>query len=376
MMLLVVAVEFLVFLSPFGLTLSTSTRSAYAKTSPHQQIQGPYADNRYPGMENGKIAVWISPDGSMQLPTTNSPATFRTSDPSYSQATQEIINRNSFGVAEIFDGSIRKENKVDALHRLEEFVPLFRREAVMKTRQKDRHVTSRQDSENCQDCYSGLLTPSITYEDGSDIFKWDFPDWSNLYPTEFDDNIILPNGCYYESDVVGHIACNDSTIDRVPKNLTRQPLSVFDMSNTSVTVLYNGDFSEMRVVEMRLFSNPIETIRLNAFRNVIGLAGLYFQHNMVQFIDWSYFDGLDELQVLSLRGNRIGLAGKYEKQSKHPSVMHNLTYLDLAENPLVGLDAFVFWQLRDSPIEELNLKSCNLNYISEGKLLHLSHYLN
>ena len=177
-------------------------------------------------------------------------------------------------------------------------------------------------------------------------------DPSASYPAEFDaSNIDLPFGCHIvpvvkDTDPPGYLICNDSSMTRVPDDLPRQvALSIFEMNNTSVEILASGKFRLLDVVTMIFHSNPLlDTIELDAFDNVTNLHSLYIEHNSILTLDWKMFDGLDGLEMLSLKANQI----------------------DLTENPLGSLNEYAFWQLRESPIEELSLKSCGLSFIHQG----------
>ena len=199
-------------------------------------------------------------------------------------------------------------------------------------------------------------------------------DPSASYPAEFDaSNIDLPFGCHIvpvvkDTDPPGYLICNDSSMTRVPDDLPRQvALSIFEMNNTSVEILASGKFRLLDVVTMIFHSNPLlDTIELDAFDNVTNLHSLYIEHNSILTLDWKMFDGLDGLEMLSLKANQIDLTEKFKSAPDDSCFLPDLHYLDLSENPLGSLNEYAFWQLRESPIEELSLKSCGLSFIHQG----------
>jgi hypothetical protein len=120
---------------------------------------------------------------------------------------------------------------------------------------------------------------------------------------------------------------------------------------------------------MKFDSNPrLGTIELGAFDGVTNLHSLYIEHNSILTLDWKMFDGLDELEMLSLKANQIDLTEMFKVMPNDGDTcfLPDLHYLDLSENPLGSLNEYAFWQLRQSPIEELSLKSCGLSYIHQG----------
>lgn len=162
---------------------------------------------------------------------------------------------------------------------------------------------------------------------------------------------------------------------RVPADLPRQvALSIFEINNTNVEILASGDFRQLDVVTMIFGSNPrLDSIELGAFDDVISLRSLYVEHNSIVTLNWQVFDGLDGLEMLSLKANQIDLTTKFKDppDDEVTCFLPDLRHVDLSENPLGSLNQYVFWQLRESPIEELSLKSCGLSFIHQGISLYL-----
>lgn len=209
-------------------------------------------------------------------------------------------------------------------------------------------------------------------------------DPTNSYPTEFDaSDIDLPAGCYIVpvvkgQDPPGYLICNDSSMTRIPSDLPRQvALSIFEMNNTNVGILASGDFRQLDVVTIIFDSNAqLVTIEVGAFDGVTNLHSLYIEHSSIRTLDWQVFDGLDGLEMLSLKANQIDLTRMFKAppDGEDKCVLPDLHFLDLSENPLGSLNEYAFWQLRDSPIEELSLKSCGLSYIHQGTTTRLNFF--
>lgn len=227
----------------------------------------------------------------------------------------------------------------------------------------------RDGSASCSDCYGGFLFPSLTYPDGSDRFKSDYwsPSWENVNVTD-SNPANVSDGCYYAESPVGFLICDDDDVTDVPQNLP-PVLSVFKMNRTAVTVLRSNSFKGLRVQILNLEYNPsLSSIQKNAFRGVTGLQSLSLEYNALSSIHAGSFNGLDSLLILSFRGNLIDLSdvGTEEPAQNQTQPLPSLVYLNLADNPLGSLNKFIFWGLRNSSLEELNLQSCNLRYIHPG----------
>lgn len=339
--------------------------------------------NGFLSMEEGTIPAWVSPDGLMRVPSVQPASVMDDFGGGGSKDAEHMrINRN-FGA--VVPGihpplnpiKVSSEGKEDPVIRFAEFVPSLRHQMAARGR-RDKFSSAHKVTfqPDCADCYAEFLSPSLTYSDGSDIFKYDFFDPSHSFPPEFNDsNIKAPSNCYFETDWLGHLICHDRSITKVPANLPKVPLSIFELNTTGVQVLQRGDFDQLDVVVMKLEANLIETIEKGSFNTVTSIQSLYIKYNLIQTLDWQLFDGLTSLVVLSLRGNQIDLSKSFlDAPPAKTSFLPQLTHLDLSENPLGALHQYVFSELEDSPIEELNLKSCKLNYIDPGKFFQINPY--
>ncbi|KAI9557746.1 hypothetical protein GHT06_017575 [Daphnia sinensis] len=343
-------------------------------------------------MEKGRIPAWVGSDGLMRVPSTL-PYWPESDTAASSRVLSQHSDNRPYGIVVLpgissssFQADVAQEQDVT------EAVELDKVNVADSSTCRSREPTPSARHQNEQRCpmaydhspgwnppvdgidsYSDFLSPSITYEDGSDVFSYDFYDTSNSYPAEFHaSQVDVPSGCHFESDPPGYLICNDTSMTRVPADLPRQiSLSVFQLNNTSVEVVERGDFYQMDLVDMSLDSNPqLYVIERGAFDNVTSLLTLSVRHNSIQTLDWQVFDGLDTLVVLSLRDNQIDLTQMFKDPPEEDTcVLPNLIHLDLSENPLGALNRYVFWQLGQSPIEELNLKSCDLSYIDPGTFL-------
>lgn len=332
-------------------------------------------------LEEGRIPAWVGEDGLMRVPSAFASASFELDDIRDQRGSflREFIDRH-YGVVVVPPNGIsdssssERSPEEDPFVWLREFVPSLRQEGAVGTRRMKPNSTNSEDeriSDECTTCYADNLSPSVTYPDGSDLFVYDF--YSLEYLDEFDDtNVPVPSGCSFENDPPGYLICNDRSMTSVPSDLPRQiPLSIFEMNNTNVEVLSRGDFYLLDVLEMKLDGNLIETVEPGAFDNITNIGSLSMKHNSILSLDWQVFEGLDTLVVLSLRDNRINLTEQFkEPPEKMPLLplpfLPQLSYLDLAENPLGALNEFVFAYLANSTVVELNLKSCSLTYIHPG----------
>lgn len=343
-------------------------------------IQLLYKSNEFRDMEKGTTPAWVGSDGLMRVPSTL-PLWPEFDTATNSRALSQCIDNRPYGivvipgisshshVAEEHDVEIEKSSEEDGGNS-----PTCRSRQRNKQRWPAAGLHSAEffpPVDNVDD-YSDFLSPSITYADGSDVFSYDFYDTSNSYPTEFNaSDVDLPLGCHLESNPLGYLICNGTSMTTVPADLPRQvPFSIFEMNNTSVEIVANGDFRGLQVVDMNLDSNPqLYIIERGAFDNITNLLTLSIKHNSLQSVDWHVFDGLSTLVVLSLRDNQIDLTRLFKDppEEEETCVLPNLIHLDLSENPLGSLNRYVFSQLGQSSIEELNLKSCDLSHIDPGR---------
>jgi hypothetical protein len=320
-----------------------------------------------------------------------------------------------------FEGSNEQEDDEEeesSFRRLLKLAPLLSKKESETTGRNLYEFSPSTDREDVS--FAELLVPTATHADGSDIFQFETYgnenslctllfikvdvcccglltrcfmyiyivlisytltklDPSNSYPTEFDaSDIDLPSGCYIvpvvlEDDPPGYLICNDSTMTKIPSDLPRQvALSIFEMNNTNVETLASGDFRQLDVVTIKFDSNAqLVTVELGAFDGVTSLHSLYIEHSSISTLNWQVFDGLDGLEMLSLKANLINLTEMFKTTpgDEGTCALPDLHFLDLSENPLRSLNQYAFWQLRESPIVELSLKSCGLAFIHQGNTI-------
>lgn len=221
---------------------------------------------------------------------------------------------------------------------------------------------------HCTECSGGLIFPSLTYPDGSDIFVYDIfepsedvSEWREVEPPTA---APVPIGCFYPKR--GYLVCNQKDLTVVP-DLPEQ-LIAFQMNETNVQSIQSSDFNGTKVLIMKLDFNAISSVMDGAFTGTQGLAKLSMENNLISSFQSSMFIGLQSLQVLSLKANRIDWShdGKDRIMDHDINYLPRLAYLNMANNPLGSLNQHIFWIFRNSPIEELNLQSCNLSYIHPG----------
>lgn len=323
-------------------------------------------------LDEGTMPAWIGPDGLMRVPAAESSLkvddTNSRSEKDEGIAVPFIYPSSDKNILPQEDRLIQFRKLVQSVHHQARVRPQRGRINAFSAEKK---ISSKTFPDECSDCYATFLSPSFVYADGSDIFLHDIFDPSDSYPSEFNEsNVKLPSSCYLASDYLGHLICSDRLITSVPYDLPRnQAFSILEMNNTNIEVLKRDDFKQMDVVVIKLNGNAINTVEPGAFNEVSSLQSLFLRRNLIQSVDWQQFDGLSELVVLSLRGNRIDMKDSFKKiRIANVSYLPSLTYLDLSENPLGALNEFTFWELQDSPIRELNLKSCELRYIHPGKV--------
>lgn len=221
----------------------------------------------------------------------------------------------------------------------------------------------------CPHCH-GVLTPSLTYPDGSDVFV------SDVFEPDVPENDYhrgpfnaTPAGCFFKQE--GYFVCNDSSLSSVPRGIPPH-LITFEMNHTGLTTLQSGDFSGLKVVSLKLDLNNISVILPGAFCGSVGVTRLSLEDNFIAHFSPYMFDGLDWLNVLSLKGNDINLTHVGFNKDE-PLILPSLNYLNLADNPLYSLNQFVFRAFSNSPVQELSLKSCRLRYIHQGKYQFNNH---
>ena len=215
----------------------------------------------------------------------------------------------------------------------------------------------------------GIMTPSLTYADGSDIFTNDlFQPW--LDP-DYSDNSSLPvsPGCFFKE--LGYLVCNDDTMTTVPS--IPAELIVFQMNNTMLRYLTADNFNGLKVAILKLDFNQLNHVGPAVFAGTVGLQELSLENNRIESSPMPALTGLDSLIVLSLKGNRINLSAHGYHDYSDDDLLPSLVYLNMANNPLGSLNQFVFSRLNSSPVEELNLQSCNLSYIHPGMHFFLYH---
>ena len=216
-------------------------------------------------------------------------------------------------------------------------------------------------ADQCPYCSGGLIFPSLTNPDGSDIFEHDV-----FEPSYQADGIQspAPYGCRYIK--LGYLVCSEKDLTEVPR--LPPEIKAFEMNGTSVQSLKSSDFNGTALLIMKLNFNAISNISNYTFMDNGNLTQLSLEYNRITSIDPSMFIGLDSLEVLSLKGNQINLNQTGVRQSDCCAVdyLPQLVYLNLANNPLSVLLQDSFLMFRNSPIEELNLQSCNLSYIHQG----------
>ncbi|XP_046644826.1 toll-like receptor Tollo isoform X1 [Daphnia pulicaria] len=372
-------------------------------SSPSIQLR--YKGNEFHDIEAGRIPAWVGPDGLMRVPSALPYLTSSDIASSSPEALSHGTNNSPYGFVVLpeisssqtddaeFEGSNEQEDDEEeesSFRRLLKLAPLLSKKESQTTGRNLYEFSPSTDREDVS--FAELLVPTATHADGSDIFQFETYDPSNSYPTEFDaSDIDLPSGCYIvpvvlEDDPPGYLICNDSTMTKIPSDLPRQvALSIFEMNNTNVETLASGDFRQLDVVTIKFDSNAqLVTIELGAFDGVTSLHSLYIEHSSISTLNWQVFDGLDGLEMLSLKANLINLTEMFKTTpgDEETCALPDLHFLDLSENPLRSLNQYAFWQLRESPIMELSLKSCGLAFIHQdafeplSSLKHVDFYNN
>lgn len=349
-----------------------TTTEVIESTRRTRSIKLVYKKNEFLEMEaRGFIPAWVDSQGLMRTPSTEIGADVQLdSSRSDSKVIEQLIDHHYSVVVPFTHPTSDVNPKAGSfLNQLKEFIPSLRHHPAMKLGSRAEKISYPiLPTEECTECDVKFLAPTMTYADGSDIFKYDIYDMSRSYPDEFNEsNVALPPGCYFAEDYEGHLICSNPFLTKVP-DLPREPLSIFEMNNTNVRTLESWSFNQLDVVVMKLDGNSIKTIEPDAFYGINGLLSLSVRKNSIQSLDWTQFNGLSQLLVLSLRGNKINLTDSFLEPPKNDTLfLPGLAHLDLSDNPLEELNEFVFWPLRDSPIVELNLKSCKLSTIHPGK---------
>ena len=327
---------------PPSIDYSTPLRSLYLSSKPEFRQMA----------QKGTVPAWIDSTGSLMIPKITHP-------------------RKTLIKSRLRDARMSHKVAVPGLDNL--FNPDRRfTKGRLKSRNDEEAYMQLISTYRCPECSGGLIFPSLTNPDGSDIFEYDVfepgseTDRGSKIEETFDPG---PPGCYYKA--LGYLVCHEKQLTVIPE-LPEELISL-EMNETRVDKIQAKDFNGKKVVVMKLDFNAISNISEKAFRATKGLTKLSMENNRISSFIPSIFTGLESLKVLSLKANKINLTqdGIYPAKSYDPNYLPQLVYFNLAENPLGSLNQYIFRIFYNSPIEELNLQSCKLSYIHPGN----AHFL-
>ncbi len=306
-----------------------------------QQLSSHHDRNKLKELnQQGKIPAWIDPDGRMRVASGNN--------------RWEIFPKND---EEAFASR---------------FIPSW----------KKMEPTSGKSAQTCSDCHTGVMSPTLTNPDKSDIFKSDYwaPEANETNVPDLDSCGKPSDGCVYEIIDEGdpsscNLKCENMNMDGLPELPPK--LAVFTMRKNNLDRLQKNAFRNKSVLEMKLEDNAIKEIEEDAFYGIQNLQSLSLEFNFIEKIHWKeMFNGLDSLLILSLRGNNFTLRDRPNRPSNdcnnnntnknETNILTKLVYLNLAENPIQKLFHHSFRSLENSPVKELNLQSCSLVSIDKS----------
>ena len=295
-----------------------------------------------PEMESdARMAAWIAPDGQMMIP----PKSRRPI--SHANDVPEDLLRAGLSDDSLVSGAVRES--------------------------LSRGSGAQHRPAQCTSCGYGIMSPYITYSNGSDIFLHDIyspvPSELNITSSgEACSQSSLYPGCFFtdfpkckEMMVCSNTSFNITAI--LPKELIS-----FEINETEATMLLAGTFQGLSVLSMKLVDNKIRFVFPDAFLGTRDLMYLSLELNLIRYVQFELaFRGLDSLIVLLLKDNQLNFTNVGTEMPQNEPVLPSLVYLNLANNPLGALNQYAFASLRNSSLEDLNLQSCKLRFIHPGK---------
>ena len=176
------------------------------------------------------------------------------------------------------------------------------------------------------------------------------------------------------------IICDSKSLQRVDSSQLPSPLNYLLVIGTSIKILNADSFDDIIIANLELVSNPISYVGPQAFSSLSGSKlenltisdcvtdGLVINDTQSFFHPFSF---LENLTSLRLENNSIALRGIDAIPKSNDSILLDLNYLSLANNPLERIEDGFFFVLRDSKVTQLNLQSCQLTSIGRNAFQYL-----
>ena len=193
-----------------------------------------------------------------------------------------------------------------------------------------------------------------------------------MYPPNF--------GCQTSEYGDSMIICNRSDWTYIHSDeIPAWDLLYLRLDVPSISAIDKKTLSGMSVAYIEIqTSNSLTFVHQDAFEGISNVQVLKMNRadfskigNDLQFSFFSKFKHLKSLKRLILTNNNLIFNKVDVDRKSSDSILQELSYLSLEGNNLVRLEKNVFWELRDSPIEELNLKNCHLASIDSEAFKHL-----
>ena len=172
------------------------------------------------------------------------------------------------------------------------------------------------------------------------------------------------------------IICDSEEMDEFPSGNGSYKLNYFQMNGTKVRKLNDGDFLGQYIEMVAILDNPINELDLNAFTGLQGTKYLSLKKNRIRMHSYQNYNlflpyrELNDLSVLILDDNRYNLSRAFLGEETYDAgpLLPCLESLSLRGNPLTSISNSFFTPLACSPLKELILKDCDIEYIEDGNI--------
>ncbi|XP_058835810.1 leucine-rich repeat-containing protein 15-like isoform X2 [Topomyia yanbarensis] len=151
---------------------------------------------------------------------------------------------------------------------------------------------------------------------------------------------------------IGTLTIQDGNISKI---FLKSDLTVLSAANSRTTeVVISGTEENDRLSELSITSNLLTSVPKNLAK-LKSLSILILDGNMIEYANFSEFNGLSNLKKLSLSNNRL-----YILMDNQDVKLHRLKSLDLSRNYLTELD-MINWEM--PLLQTLNIRDNHLTFL-------------
>lgn len=178
----------------------------------------------------------------------------------------------------------------------------------------------------------------------SSLVTCDAPYWTEIVPEEF-------------PDTIAYLQLNGTNItDFGPHMLAGKHILYLDIVNHHIDRVDSNAFVGMRETQViRIKDSDWSNVTDDPDRSFLSL----FHHN-------------PELTQIILENNNLIIENVDINIKNNRTILPNLYYLSLKKNPLIRIEDYFFWNLRESNLTHLNLHSCDLRSLGGKAFAHLN----